>query len=62
MEKKNAVRCLLCGDEIESKHTHDFQTCSCGNVSVDGGTDYRRRVFDTVAWIEIEDSSGLQEV
>lgn len=41
---KNAVRCNLCGDVIESTHRHDFKTCSCGRVSVDGGLDYIRRV------------------
>ena len=47
MEKiiKNQVKCLKCGDIIESKNRHDFVTCSCGNVSVDGGKDYLRRTF-----------------
>ena len=39
---KNAIRCNLCGDEIESKHTHDFVRCKCGACAVDGGHDYRR--------------------
>lgn len=42
---KNQVKCLKCGDIIESKNRHDFVTCSCGNVSVDGGKDYLRRTF-----------------
>jgi hypothetical protein len=25
-------------------HPHDFKTCSCGKTSIDGGTDYLRRV------------------
>lgn len=41
---RNAARCLLCNDIIESKHRHDFVTCKCGNISVDGGHDYLRRV------------------
>jgi len=40
---KNAVRCLSCGDIVESKNRHDIQTCSCGNISVDGGLDYLKR-------------------
>ena len=40
---KNAIRCNICGDEIESKHRHDFVTCKCGACSVDGGHDYLRR-------------------
>lgn len=42
---RNAVRCKKCGDIIESKTSHDFQTCTCGNVSVDGGHLYLRRCF-----------------
>lgn len=39
---RNAARCNICGDTIESRHRHDFRRCSCGNVFVDGGLDYRR--------------------
>lgn len=42
---KNAVRCNKCGEVIESTHTHDFKSCSCGRVSVDGGRAYLRRSF-----------------
>lgn len=42
---KNAIRCNICGDEIESKHRHDFATCKCGACSVDGGHVYLRRSF-----------------
>lgn len=40
---KNNARCRKCGDEIESKSRHDFVTCKCGAISVDGGQDYMRR-------------------
>ena len=40
---KNAIKCKLCGDIIESFSVHDFKTCSCGACSVDGGHDYLRR-------------------
>ena len=42
---KNAIRCNICGDEIESKHRNDFVECSCGACAVDGGHDYLRRCF-----------------
>lgn len=42
---RNSAKCLACGDEIESKTRHDFVTCSCGAISVDGGTSYLRRVM-----------------
>jgi hypothetical protein len=52
---RNAAKCLACGDEIESKHRHDYVTCSCGNVSLDGGRDWlslRRCIGD---WSQYRD-------
>ena len=31
---------------IVSKHRHNFVTCTCGAISVDGGQEYLRRVGD----------------
>ena len=42
---RNSAKCLDCGDEVESTHRHDFRSCKCGNLSVDGGKAYLRRVF-----------------
>jgi hypothetical protein len=42
---RNAAKCLKCNDIIESKHVHDFVTCRCGAISVDGGHDYLKRSF-----------------
>lgn len=42
---RNSAKCLECDDEIESKRRHDFVTCKCGNISVDGGKDYLRRSY-----------------
>lgn len=39
---RNAIRCLSCNDFIESQSRHDFVSCSCGRVSVDGGLEYNR--------------------
>jgi len=33
---ENRAQCLLCGDVVISRHVHDFVTCSCGNLSIDG--------------------------
>lgn len=41
--KHNKAQCKLCGDIIESKHRHDFVSCKCGEIFVDGGKDYIRR-------------------
>ncbi len=41
---RNAARCNICGDEIESKTVHDYVECSCGACAVDGGHEYLRRL------------------
>lgn len=42
MITRNAAQCAKCKAVIESKHRHDFQSCECGAIFVDGGTDYLR--------------------
>jgi hypothetical protein len=37
VQRTHAFRCLSCQKIVESTHTHDFKTCECGKVSVDGG-------------------------
>lgn len=49
---QNAARCLVCGDVVVSAHRHDFQTCQCGLLSVDGGLEYERRAFRDDTLIE----------
>ena len=39
------IKCKLCLDIIESKHRHDYVTCKCGKVGIDGGHDYLRVQF-----------------
>lgn len=51
----NKVRCKLCGDIIESKTVHDFVTCKCGAVSVDGGHFYLRRCGFPSDWEELSE-------
>lgn len=41
----NAARCDRCKTAIVSTHRHDFQTCPCGALSVDGGKAYFRRAL-----------------
>lgn len=58
VESPNAVRCLSCFQTIVSTHRHDYVTCSCGNVSVDGGNDYSKRSWKpekspAQSWTEI---------
>ena len=48
----NKARCKLCGDIIESKHRHDWVSCKCGEIFVDGGKEYIRRGFKKYENIE----------
>ena len=40
---RNAAQCTQCNTIIESKYRHDFQSCQCGAIFVDGGKEYLRR-------------------
>ena len=55
----NQVECLICGDKPYSANRHDYKSCKCGNVAVDGGMDYFRRTGDGLnirdMCIELED-------
>lgn len=41
---QNAVICTKCGEFIFSMHRHAYVECKCGNIAVDGGQEYIRRV------------------
>jgi hypothetical protein len=50
----NKAKCLKCNTVVESKYRHDYVTCNCGNVSVDGGNDYLKRcVVDMKYFLEL---------
>lgn len=61
MMTRNAIRCLKCGDVIESAHRHACIDCSCGNVTIDGGLDYRRMLgqgFLDASWEDLKEVYG----
>ena len=59
---RNAIRCNICGDEIESTTCHDFVTCKCGACAVDGGHDYLRRSFkEKDCYIDLSITEKLEE-
>ena len=35
--KIKVVKCPKCSDKVYSRSQHDYRSCSCGEVSVDGG-------------------------
>lgn len=42
VEWRNVAKCLKCGDILMSHHRHDYVTCSCKSIFIDGGNDYMR--------------------
>lgn len=59
---RNAIQCKHCGEIIESKSVHDFKTCKCGKVFVDGGHEYLRRGYTNSAEEDFIDLSETIEV
>lgn len=56
------VKCLKCGDIIQSTHRHDFRWCSCQSVAVDGGDHYLRIIGDPKDYELVEEERSLAEV
>lgn len=48
----NQARCKRCNDTPYSANRHDYQSCQCGAIGVDGGMDYMRRVAGDLNNIE----------
>jgi len=44
--KINAIKCEQCGDTIYRRARHDFRSCTCGEVSIDGGFDYLKICYN----------------
>ena len=59
---KNAIQCKHCGEIIESRIVHDFKTCKCGKVFVDGGHEYLRRGYTNSAEDDFIDLSETIQV
>ncbi len=49
----NQVICNICLDRPYSATRHDFKSCGCGNVAVDGGQEYTKRVFNSRSYEDI---------
>ncbi len=56
----NCARCRRCNQVIESRSRHDFVTCNCGAISVDGGTEYLRRLAADLG--DVVEMSEFEEV
>ena len=51
----NKIKCINCGDVLESKEENDFKRCSCGKVAIDGGHDYLKRIGNEEDYIELSE-------
>ena len=49
----NKAQCLRCLDIIRSVNKHHFVTCSCGGLSVDGGSHYLKRNGEWSSYLEM---------
>lgn len=50
---RNMAQCLKCNDLITSYYGHDYVSCSCGAISVDGGNNYTKRAGDISSYKEL---------
>lgn len=39
---RNRAKCKICNEILESFHQHDYVSCKCGEIAIDGGTQYFR--------------------
>ena len=58
---KNAIQCNKCKDIVESKHRHDFVTCSCGACANDGGKDYMRRIGNPEDYTDVSEVTSQED-
>lgn len=49
----NGAVCLKCKDFIRSKNVHDYRTCKCGAIAVDGGSWYCKRIGNPEGMINV---------
>lgn len=59
---RNRAKCKLCDDIIESVNTHDYMTCKCGEISIDGGNSsgyWRSRAANPENLIRLNDDDTV---
>jgi hypothetical protein len=39
------IKCPKCGDEVWSRHRHDFRWCGCKYCAIDGGRSYTKVTY-----------------
>lgn len=59
---RNRAKCALCEDIIESKDQHDYVTCKCGEIAVDGGQAYWRQMAQHADnFLRLDDNDNVVE-
>lgn len=60
---RNRAKCKKCGDIIESKSQNDMVSCSCGEISIDGGSEhFRCLAIDWSNFLRVADDGSEIEV
>lgn len=57
---ENRAKCARCKTVIESRTRHEFVSCPCGSISVDGGMEYYRRVGAEEDFAELLDTDVVE--
>lgn len=56
---RNRAKCKKCETIIESFHSHDYVTCKCGEISVDGGLQYyKASAYNFDNFIRVDDQDN----
>lgn len=59
----NSARCKSCHATIRSVNRHDYVECPCGELAVDGGSWYLKRLSKTGDYIELSEKfNDIHEV
>jgi len=49
---RHAIKCKKCLEVIESKDSHDYKTCLCKSIAIDGGIEDGNRILGNLSDIE----------
>lgn len=52
--KVTAIKCPKCKDTVYSRARHDYRSCTCGSVSIDGGQEDYIRVSGANRTFELD--------
>ena len=59
--KTNKAKCLLCGDNVVSKSTHSYDSCSCGELKIRGAGIFLERICKKNQFKELSIMGDISE-